>query len=487
MRTVAVYNMKGGVGKTTTAVNLSYLAAAAGQRTLLWDLDPQAASSFAFRVRPRVSGFGKKSLEDGQALDAAIKETDYNNLHLLPADFAYRKFDRFLGSFGKPQRLMASLLDTLGRDFDIVFLDCPAGFSLVTEGVFAAADAILVPTIPTVLSLRTVARLIKWADRSDAQSKLAAFFSMVDRRKTLHRRACEWSAAHPEVFLSGQIPYASVVEQMAVRRMPLAVFVARDSATMAFAEIWAELQRRLQEGGRASLGRRDGWVHMLQAIESLIAQLESADLLATRSSFQTHAVEGGDCRAGEDDLTNSQSPASAHDGIGSTLEQDSLEKSDVSFVHSFDTERRDLERCGHVLELCEHKGTLLIVAARSGNDDVGDITGRVQAQIDGSWALQILSGEMSPLAALERRLGRPGPRAVEHIRAIVGGRRLRRTGTRVARHPGREDRDRPAALTSGRAIVTQLRRPAKPLLSDEWLPRAREFSDEFVLLRRAEG
>ena len=77
MNVIALYNMKGGVGKTTTAVNLSYLAAAAGQRTLLWDLDPQAASSFAFRIRPRLPGFGRKSLESGEALAAAIKETDY--------------------------------------------------------------------------------------------------------------------------------------------------------------------------------------------------------------------------------------------------------------------------------------------------------------------------------------------------------------------------------------------------------------------------
>ncbi len=111
MSVVAVYNMKGGVGKTTTAVNLSYLAAAAGQRTLLWDLDPQAASSFAFRVRPRVAGFGKKSLESGQALAAAIKETDYDNLDLLPADFAYRKLDRLLGHLGKPARVVTALLE----------------------------------------------------------------------------------------------------------------------------------------------------------------------------------------------------------------------------------------------------------------------------------------------------------------------------------------------------------------------------------------
>src|SRR4029077_9469742 len=272
---VAVYNMKGGVGKTTTAVNLSYLAAAAGQRTLLWDLDPQAASSFAFRVRPQVAGFGKKSLESGHSLAASIKETDYHNLDLLPADFAYRRLDRLLGQLGKAARVVTALLDRLGRDYDTVFLDCPAGFSLLTEGVFASADAVLVPTIPTVLSLRMVARIITRADGCDSPADLAAFFSMVDRRKALHRRACDWSAGHPEVLLTGQIPYASIVEQMTVRRMPLPAFAVRDSATSAFARIWTEIQARLQKRGEGSPRPRDRRAHLLRAIESLIVRLES--------------------------------------------------------------------------------------------------------------------------------------------------------------------------------------------------------------------
>jgi chromosome partitioning protein len=411
MKTVAIYNMKGGVGKTTTAVNLSYLAAAAGKRTLLWDLDPQAASSFAFRVRPHVSGFGKKSLENGHALDAAIKETDYTNLHLLPADFAYRKFERFLSSLGKPERLLTTLLDTLGRDFDVVLLDCPAGFSLLTEGIFAAADAVLVPTIPTVLSLRTVARVIKWAGRSEATTRLAPFFSMVDRRKALHRRACEWSVAHSEIFLSAQIPYASVVEQMAVRRMPLAAFAPREAATSAFAEVWGELQTRLHKKSDTSLDH----AARLQAIESLILQLESTNRPASVPLRPTSVKRG-----------NSSIPATP------AAEQSSFDGSDVSFVHRFDTEQRDLERCGYVLELRERKRGLLIVAAKSG-DDEAEMSGRAQAQIDGSWALQILSGEMSPLMALDRRLGRPGPRAVENIRSIVGGRSVRRMDARVER------------------------------------------------------
>src|SRR5262245_29254546 len=166
MKTVAVYNMKGGVGKTTTAVNLSYFAAASGHRTLLWDLDPQAASSFAFRVRPSVSGFGRRSLGDGRILAAAIKETDFPDLDLLPADFAYRKIERFLDTYDQPERVIGALLGALGEDYDLVVLDCPPGFSLLTEGVLATADTILIPTIPTVLSLRMVARIVKWADGS---------------------------------------------------------------------------------------------------------------------------------------------------------------------------------------------------------------------------------------------------------------------------------------------------------------------------------
>ena len=112
-------------------------------------LGPRPAGSVQLRFsRPAPRrGFRKKSLRAGEALAAAIKETDYSNLDLLPADFAYRKLDRFLGNFGKPERVMARLIEILGRDYDVVFLDCPAGFSLLTEGIFAAADAVLVPTI----------------------------------------------------------------------------------------------------------------------------------------------------------------------------------------------------------------------------------------------------------------------------------------------------------------------------------------------------
>ena len=74
MKIVATYNIKGGVGKTTAAVNLSYLAAADGQRVLLADLDPQGAASFLFRVRPRVKGGGAGLIRGNSDLDKAIRE-----------------------------------------------------------------------------------------------------------------------------------------------------------------------------------------------------------------------------------------------------------------------------------------------------------------------------------------------------------------------------------------------------------------------------
>ncbi len=404
MKVVAIYNMKGGVGKTTTAVNLSYLAAAGGARVLLWDLDPQAAASFAFRVRPHIEGFSKKSLESGHALGQAIKETDYANLHLLPADFAYRKLDRFLDHLGKPKRVVTKLIETIGADYDVVFLDCPAGFSLVTEGIFAAADAILVPALPAVLSLRTLVQLIKWADRSDSTAEFAAFFSMVDRRKAQHRQACEWSREYPETFLAGLVPYASIVEQTTLKRTPLAVFAPGDAATAAFAAIWREFEARVPRARRQESASQDRWEVRRRAVETLMARLESSDEQGLAATGQRATVidmrDRGWGREGRD-AEDSQSLAGSH------------------IVHRFDTEGRDLERHGHALELHEHDGSWLLV------------TSGACVQIDRSWAFDILSGTMSPLVALERRIARPAPPQFESVCGLVGGRGLQRIDSRL--------------------------------------------------------
>ncbi len=166
MKILATYNIKGGVGKTATAVNLSYLAAQDGLRVLLWDLDPQAAASFLFRIRPRVKGGGRALIRGSREIDASIKGTDFERLDLLPADFTYRNLDLVLGATKKPTRRLARLLAPLGADYDVIFLDCPPGISLLSESVLYAADSLLVPLIPTTLSVRTLDQLTEFIGES---------------------------------------------------------------------------------------------------------------------------------------------------------------------------------------------------------------------------------------------------------------------------------------------------------------------------------
>ena len=92
-RVLATYNIKGGVGKTSAAVNLATLAAHDGSETLLWDLDPQGASTYLFRVKPKIKGGGSKLVRGKTEADGQIKGTDTEGLDLLPADFSYRHMD----------------------------------------------------------------------------------------------------------------------------------------------------------------------------------------------------------------------------------------------------------------------------------------------------------------------------------------------------------------------------------------------------------
>src|SRR5437660_112418 len=137
-RVLATYNIKGGVGKTSAAVNLAVLAAGQGARTLLWDLDPQGASTYLFRVKPKVKGGGRKLVTGKSDAADSIKGTDHERLDLLPADFSYRHMDLALDDAKKPTRRLARVLEPLRPDYDYVFLDCPPSLSLVSENVFEA-------------------------------------------------------------------------------------------------------------------------------------------------------------------------------------------------------------------------------------------------------------------------------------------------------------------------------------------------------------
>jgi chromosome partitioning protein len=244
MKTVATYNIKGGVGKTTTAVNLAYLAARDGHRTLLWDLDPQGAATYMFRIKARVKGGGKDLVRGRRALNDSIKGTDYDDLDLLPADFTYRNMDLALDATKNSTQRIARLLKPLSADYDLVFLDCPPSMSLVSENVLQASDTILVPLIPTTLSVRTFEQLTDFiASLPGRRPTVLGFFSMVDRRKRLHRDIVEHVSARRSDIAATTIPALSVIEQMALRRQPLPAYAARSQAAERYEQLWAQTQQ----------------------------------------------------------------------------------------------------------------------------------------------------------------------------------------------------------------------------------------------------
>lgn len=246
MRIVGVYNIKGGVGKTATAVNLAYLSALDGYRTLVWDLDPQGAASYYFRIKPRIKGGSKKMVRGRQDLDTLIKGTDFENLDLLPADFSYRHMDLVLGDAKKPTKQLLHLLRPLSFEYDRVFLDCPPSISLVSENMFRAADVLLVPMIPTTLSVRTYRQLLDFFDNHKVGGlRILPFFSMVDRRKSMHRDLLTQLPAVYGELLHTVIPYASDVEKMGIHRAPLGQFASHSPAQRAYEQLWQEVQRWL--------------------------------------------------------------------------------------------------------------------------------------------------------------------------------------------------------------------------------------------------
>ncbi len=248
MKIAATFGIKGGVGKTAAAVNLARLAAETGLRTVLWDLDPQAAATFYFRIRPKVKGGAEQVVRRRQPLDDVIKASDYARLDLVPADFSYRNFDLLFDATKDRERRLARLLAPLADAYDLALLDCPPGISLLGENVIDAADLLLTPVIPTTLSMRTLEQLDGFLAHMGARVDVAPFFTMVDRRRRLHLDLVAQAPAQRPGFLRTVIPMSAEVERMGVERAPIVDFAPLSPAAVAFRTLWVEVAARLGVG-----------------------------------------------------------------------------------------------------------------------------------------------------------------------------------------------------------------------------------------------
>jgi chromosome partitioning protein len=242
MFTFALFNLKGGVGKTASCVNFAYLAAKDGYKTLLWDIDPQGATSFYYNIKPKQKVVMKDLVGKDADIAESIMATEYENLDIIPADITAKAHDVMIDEMQSSKKRLATVLKQLKDEYDFVFIDCPPGLSSLAENIFNASDIVLMPIIPTTLSVRTY-QMIKefFKEKAIDAKKMACFFTMTDLRRNMHNEVME-ELYKDKRFFENYIPYLSDVEKMGVHKAPLEEFARSSYAAQCYRDLWEEIK-----------------------------------------------------------------------------------------------------------------------------------------------------------------------------------------------------------------------------------------------------
>lgn len=245
MQIIAVFNIKGGVGKTATAVNLAHTAATDGKNVLLVDLDPQGASTFYFQLER--SENGKKVMSTSGDISKSVHDSGYKNLDILPASGDYRKMDIYLNSLKSgSSKWLSNLFKPVKKKYDYVILDCPPNVSLYSENILKNSDLVLVPMVPTTLSVRTYDQLLEFCNNQKIdKKKLNPFFSMYETRKSLHNETISIFSMNHSETLNVVIPFKSDVEKMGIYMSPFTAKYPKSDIAYLYKELWRAVKRKL--------------------------------------------------------------------------------------------------------------------------------------------------------------------------------------------------------------------------------------------------
>jgi len=235
---IAIYNIKGGVGKTSTTINLAYNASK-NNKVLVWDLDPQGASTFYLDKKVKDKNLIFKAEQKG--LSKFIKKTNFENIDLIPADLSLKDIDKYLEN----DKTFKTLLKNI-NSYKYIFIDSPPTLSPISQNIFKASDVILIPTIPTILSVRTYNQIVKYFKNYTNDRKIFTFLSMVDKRKKMHLDISDKILKLPKKqILRTPIYNSSIVEKMGEELSPVEVFAPYSESSKAYQNLWKELELKI--------------------------------------------------------------------------------------------------------------------------------------------------------------------------------------------------------------------------------------------------
>lgn len=171
--------------------------------------------------------------------------TAYGNLDVLPGSIAFRNLAIRLSEAKKSTKQLRSTLKQFSG-YDLLVIDASAGLDLESESVFRAADMVLVPTIPTTLSVRALDSVRDFVHRTSKPPSLYAFFSMVDGRRKLHRQIVD-ELTGKDYVLPVVVPYASDVEKMGLNQVPLLARHRKSHSARAYLDLWTAVRDRFEQ------------------------------------------------------------------------------------------------------------------------------------------------------------------------------------------------------------------------------------------------